>query len=557
MKFIPKNIWFYLGLIFISILILISVFANLSYPLLWGDESETTVFAQRIIQYGFPKVHDGRNVVNLTMIPEKGIGIKESIDAWIHLPWGQYYFAVPGVWVAEGIKDIYLKTAVVRFPFALVGLMGVLVYAFLISLFLKKGDSGPILIYLFFILLSVSLVLHLREVRIYSLIIFLSSLITYFYCRWHFLKNITIGKYALWQTVLLLFMINLSPPVFLSFVLILGFFPLFENLILNFFRQKNEAYDPKELRPLGLSLLLGLPFLLFYETFYVSSVFSKYLPINIFLYKEHLLRIVTFFWRYDYLALAVVSKGFLFAVLYLKKKKGLVIDDSLLTAFRVSLFCLFTLTVFSFVISRMPYLLDRYYINLVPVFIFGLVLDLYLIFKLSSIEGNSSYPYYYLLLFVFIASSFGKIGIWSGHIYEISHRYKGPSDTVIEYIRGHFKNPRNLIVETNLEQTTLVYYLGSFVLREPGINLEKIEPDIIVPRNYIDSADYQPVVDGFLKRNKYRKVYLDVMDYPVNNIPEFSLMPRHLFKTNYAKNIEDGLLLYLNEKTIDSNQFIR
>jgi hypothetical protein len=39
------------------------VLKHLSYPLLWNDEAETAMYAERILEFGYPKVHDGRNVV--------------------------------------------------------------------------------------------------------------------------------------------------------------------------------------------------------------------------------------------------------------------------------------------------------------------------------------------------------------------------------------------------------------------------------------------------------------------------------------------------------------
>ena len=70
-------------LIFIISLFIFSVFKNISRPLLWNDEAETAEYARRIITYGYPKVDDGKNILNLTSYPDKSLGVKESIDACI------------------------------------------------------------------------------------------------------------------------------------------------------------------------------------------------------------------------------------------------------------------------------------------------------------------------------------------------------------------------------------------------------------------------------------------------------------------------------------------
>ena len=41
----------------------IALFRHLSYPLLWADEAETALFAERVLEHGYPKVHGPRNVV--------------------------------------------------------------------------------------------------------------------------------------------------------------------------------------------------------------------------------------------------------------------------------------------------------------------------------------------------------------------------------------------------------------------------------------------------------------------------------------------------------------
>ncbi|MEO6131167.1 MAG: hypothetical protein ABIQ02_04925, partial [Saprospiraceae bacterium] len=46
----------------LSFLLLISVFKNISHPLFWADESMTAIGSERVLNYGYPKVHDGKNV---------------------------------------------------------------------------------------------------------------------------------------------------------------------------------------------------------------------------------------------------------------------------------------------------------------------------------------------------------------------------------------------------------------------------------------------------------------------------------------------------------------
>ena len=68
------------------------LFARLDAPLFWADEGETAMFAQRVLEYGYPKVHGERNVV-YQFGPNIALGVKEGSDAYIGTTWGQFYFA--------------------------------------------------------------------------------------------------------------------------------------------------------------------------------------------------------------------------------------------------------------------------------------------------------------------------------------------------------------------------------------------------------------------------------------------------------------------------------
>src|SRR5262245_11879089 len=57
-----------------------SVLAGLGAPLLWQDEAETAVFGRTVLEFGFPKVHVGRNVLYGVHHP-LAVGVREPLDA--------------------------------------------------------------------------------------------------------------------------------------------------------------------------------------------------------------------------------------------------------------------------------------------------------------------------------------------------------------------------------------------------------------------------------------------------------------------------------------------
>ncbi len=106
------------------VLVGIALFRHLSYPLMWADEAETAMFAERVLAHGYPKVHGPRNVI-YQFGPNAVLGVKEGPDAYIGTTWGQFYFAVPGLLWARGSDDLYTRTLRARLPFALAGGVGI------------------------------------------------------------------------------------------------------------------------------------------------------------------------------------------------------------------------------------------------------------------------------------------------------------------------------------------------------------------------------------------------------------------------------------------------
>jgi hypothetical protein len=107
-------------LVVLCMLFLVSLFKNIGYPLFWADESMTVMGGVRVLEYGYPKVHDGKNVFYDLLHPNPRLGIDEKTDAYIGgTSWGHYYFATLGVKLAEMSDDFFTKTAVIKPPLGL------------------------------------------------------------------------------------------------------------------------------------------------------------------------------------------------------------------------------------------------------------------------------------------------------------------------------------------------------------------------------------------------------------------------------------------------------
>jgi len=447
------------GILFLGILIVVfifSVFKNIQYPLLWGDESETAVFAQRIISYGYPKVNDGKNVLNMTMIPEREVGVKESIDAWIHLPWLQYYFASIGVYLAEKVSDIYLKTAFVRIPFAMAGVVGVLITP-IASVFLlkKKNRLSFYVLFIGLIITNVSLALHLREVRSYSLNMLILSLLCGVFVS-YYAKKLSFWWYFVLTELFLVLCFNNYPPAYIIFLASCGAFMFIRNIFYKKLLDRREIFIT-----LLVSVVLIIPFVIFYEFIYISYKNSQYFTLTYSVEKEKIFRILNFFAKYDYLYLLILVKSIY--VYIFQKCVDIKKDLVALRNMEISLF--YTLFILLYIIITLfqPYIFDRYFVVLCPFIVTLILFDFYNGWSLLSRAKESGKSvventyFGYALSVVLILSLVPKVDSVNAHIYEISHQYKGVLDFTIPYIKNNYRNPQNLVIETNLEQTSYIY----------------------------------------------------------------------------------------------------
>lgn len=84
------------------------------------------MYAKRILEYGFPKVDDGKNLVYMLYVDKK-IAVHETTGAYKGALWGTYYYAAFAEFFAGKFDDIYDKTGVFRIFFAIPGILGLII----------------------------------------------------------------------------------------------------------------------------------------------------------------------------------------------------------------------------------------------------------------------------------------------------------------------------------------------------------------------------------------------------------------------------------------------
>lgn len=535
----------------LAILILIflfSVFRHIAYPLFWADEGMTVVGAQRVMEFGFPKVHDGKNVFYDLRHDNPELGIDPETDAYIGgAGWGQYYFGTIGVAIAQNFSDNYTKTAIIRSSFAIVGILALFSFLFLLTgLFEKRSAKLNFAIgFVAVIMLSVSLVLHIREARYYSLALFCILLLNGIYISHRFLKKhspyIVAGLFALLLSML--FMI-FAPAFFImmvvfgvsEFVIIIAALIKKQTVMEIFISAKGIAIG------MTVALIAVIPLIIYFKTFEISSAMAEYNKFNFNVYSKNLEVILRYFYKFELLWLFLAFKILMLAGWFKVDKKSAI--------FKASLFLTFMAIVFAVLIARVPnFIYTRYIVYLQPVLAAVILLDFFIITQSypSKFSINKLVPTGVFVLFLIFHINTNSENL-SGRIAELKEPYKGPLDYTIPFIQEKYENTDTLVIAANYEETSYMYYLNSKVIVGfVGNNLKEdatADPDIVCYRkSWGRLAD---VFNGFFKKSRYLTQTFEVYDSPVNNIPELNFMPafNHKFKTEIARSGDKAAKVY-------------
>jgi hypothetical protein len=137
-----------------------------------------------------------------------------------------------------------------------------------------------------------------------------------------------------------------------------------------------------------------------------------------------------------------------------------------------------------------------------------------------------------------------------GRIAEITTPYRGPLDFVIPHLQRTHARPEELVIATNYEEQSLMYYLGSRVIIGVVLNNlvrdRQLEPDVVIPRRRWPRSllELQP----FLAEGDWEAARFPVRDLHFNNIPALSrsrFVPvAHHFRTETTSNPDEQLVIY-------------
>jgi hypothetical protein len=522
------------------------VLRHLSHPVLWNDEAETIVYAERILDFGYPKVHDGRNVVYELTAPIS-IGVKEGQDAYIGSTWGQYYFGTPGAAWARSVSDPYEKTWRVRLPFALAGLLGVGVLLWVGTSGLAGDVSAQLglsALALLLVALSPSHALHLREARHYPLVVLLVACCLWVYVRFHVLRRMAYATYCGLLAILLFVTFNVFSLPWVGLCAGFGLDQLWR-------LQRSRPVGREAIEgfawavaPLALSVALLLPVWIYFETFRIARHLGA--SHGKFAYLEHIGITFAYLLNYELLAPAACAK--VLSWLSLRSVPHDRRSQQLTRTTETSHLFWLVISAYLACTLLLPFSFERYVTVLVPMLALMLVLDGWTVFAVARaprITSGARWAKPAVVGLWMVCAAWllpQRIAEFPSRLEEWETPYRGPIDYAVEYVRAFYEHPERLVIATNYEAPSLLYYLGSKVtVGYAWANLLEdlaTPPDIIIERRW---GTYEPLRE-LEKAGKFEVKAFEVLDLPINNVPQVSptrMIPMtHQYRTPLAESPE-------------------
>lgn len=492
------------------------VFARLEAPLLWEDEADTAMHGRSVLEYGYPKVHAGRNIVYGAHLPY-ALGRNEALDAYLGSPWGQYFFAAPAVAWSDRASDLAARTWRVRLPFALAGWLGVLLLGGVGASLWPAAAGARAWFWLGFgvcLALSASLQLHLREVRYYPLVVLALGVTAWLESRRHRRGDLLPLRHTLALALVVFALFNLFYPAFTAVVAVGA-----GALAWRAWRARSLA-PARGLAPyvfaaaaaLPIAVLFGLPAQgrSFFERFGARGELAQQLGFAGF----YLLR----FEFFAPVALGAVALAF--------ARRALAPSDPgrLRPAIAACDLVLALAVTWTLLVARTPLFFSRYLVALSPLLCAACVLQVSCLVALRRTRAaRTATAGLAAVALAWLACAVVRGPELRGRFEELREPYRGPLDHVIPYLAERYPNPAELVIATNYEDFSYMFYLRAtavlgYYAPDPERDLAFV-PDVIIPRPWPVNLR---ALEHLAQQQPYATREFPVANVRVNNLPELS-----------------------------------
>lgn len=509
------------GLIVILILSLFLLFSNLGQRSLWYDEAETAIVGQNSLLKGYPSPWDEKNFITFN-----GIDFKIIMGHYIFVfnSWIQYYLA--------GISIFLLGKSpfAARLPFAIIGFFSLVFFYFLaLKLF---NDKRKAILATLLLAFSIPFLLHVRQCRYYSLVIFNTIFFLHSY-----LDILSAKKGASWRFIL--------SSVLLFHSQYLLWFSLFPGIIIHLL-----ICDINKLKKIAflssIILLLTIPWFLVFPFSVVSKVTvgGGFSLINMIIFKG----LVRFLWQMSRYYFPLILLPFIpFVVITKGEKRWEINKNNLLLVMAISstiiflsivglghyryglaIFPIFTLLLVEIISWLEKRLKPLVYIVVTLLLLTNIVHDAHLFLFQRLIKNISSYlpavearleeDMTLLRLRCYLLEFF----------YEITHPYDGPQEGIIKYLKTHAK-PQETIMVVGDNPAFLIFATDLKIRFKTGEPYRYSVPLIEVPENYPIDWILVRGKEPYLPPKNYERIVLDYPDVDHGNSGDYL---NHQFKSH-------------------------
>ena len=515
----------YLPLFFLAVYSTLMIFPSFGSSVLQVDEGADTFFSTTLLKFHFPRHSDGINSSMLFANVHDGL--------FVYRPWVAYYIQ------SFSLSLFGQTTFAARLPFALIGVFAVI---FLYRFALKFTDQQFVaFLAAFFLASSIPALIFFRTARYVGVPILLSILLLNFY--------IDIYKNKKWNPIGLIVI-----SIIFFHTMYVEFAGMIAGLLIHFFIHFKEISFENRKRAgwaAGITGVFCIPWFIF-----ISPVFP-----HIYKYLASMSIVIDLSWQgafKRFLGFLFQINNYLFPfiflpLLFLRQIRPftnqvslllLCIITTLLTALALSmplmqyisagfpLFFLLSAILLANIFSKYPVtrsllvalLITSNWIHI------GLFSPLKMALKDHPAWFQKS-PYLKNVYDTFIREINFK-SVYFDYLYEISHEYKGPLDTIVTFFKTHGSPGDSCYIDN--EGESLAYYTGMKIIHRDDISALDT-PDWIVLR-----GDYRHAVEEnsssqiaqnlreVLSKHPYSKIELNAPSIRVNNTYDIQI---HLFRS--------------------------
>jgi hypothetical protein len=394
---------------------------------------------------------------------------------------------------------------------------------------------------------STSLVLHLREVRYYPLLVLLVAAIVAVELRTAVLARASAARRCALLVPLLVALFLTFHPAWAATAAALAV----EALL----RARREARGAaprarvflRQLAPVLASLLAVVPLAGFFEIARISSRFSEQFELGVRVYLENLGSVAEFLFLHAALGPALVVRAGLALTL---QRRGARARDPARARASSALLWRFAL-VYCALVAANPILFERYFLPALPALAGALLLDASRWLRVADTGARARAVVAATLAACAAFFAVLQAPFLADRWQELRQPYRGPLDFAIAFLRESYADPASLVIATNYEACSLMYYLGSRVVGDnlnanPDQDLRQ-RFDVVLPRKWYRETARR--LEPALRGRGWRRQRLPVSDLPYNNVPSLAPMGGnvpvlHLSRTPVPQDESGWLELY-------------